>query len=250
LSAVQCYGLNSTVSVSVEVDNVLNFVNFNMPLLKGSFLPIIVYETSRLLKKYPKMNSFFEDDSIVYYDVVNIGIAMDMEKGLKVLKMSNSDQLSIMEIEKSILDLSRKYYEDKITVKDVSDVTFTVTDLSGSGVATFFPLINKNNSAILAVSSVDEKLKRLNLTVTFDHRVTEGKYAAAFLYELKTRIESYTQEATFEGISMDAGSMCFKCHRKVKDEKNTGVVFLKILGSAENNNIICSVCYDGWYEGL
>jgi pyruvate/2-oxoglutarate dehydrogenase complex dihydrolipoamide acyltransferase (E2) component len=241
LSAVQSYGLNSTVSVIVEAEKVLAFVN-DMPLLKGSFLPIIIYELARLLKKYPKLNSFFADNSIVYYNEVNLGIAMDMDKGLKVLKMSNPNQLSILEIERAIIDLSRKYYEDKSTVNDVSDITFTVTDLSGSGINSFFPLINKNNSGILAISSLDQKFKRINLSVTFDHRVTEGKYAASFLFELKTKVESYFKETKTEDKSSSSDIRCYKCRRKLDDT----CTFLKVIDSKGKDQILCHVCYDGY----
>ena len=241
LSEVQSYGLNSTVSVIVEVERVMNFVK-DMPILKGSFLPIIMYELARLLKKYPKLNSYFENDSIIYYNVVNLGIAMDMEKGLKVLKMENPNTLSVLEIERAILDLSRKYLEDKTTINDFSDITFTITDLSDSGLSSFFPLINKNNSAILAISAVDEKSKRLNLSVTFDHRVTEGKYVGSFLFELKTRVESYFKETELTENSRTPNIKCYKCRRKL-DDKYT---FLKVIDSNGQDQILCHVCYEGW----
>jgi pyruvate/2-oxoglutarate dehydrogenase complex dihydrolipoamide acyltransferase (E2) component len=245
LSEVQSYGLNSTVSVIVDVENVLNFVK-DMPTLKGSFLPIIMYELARLLKKYPKLNSYFENDSIIYYNDVNLGIAMDMEKGLKVLKMENPNTLSILEIERAILDLSRKYLEDKTTINDFSDITFTITDLSDSGLASFFPLINKNNSAILAISAVDEKLKRVNLSVTFDHRVTEGKYAASFLFELKTRMESYSKENILEEQNTNISIRCYRCHRKLKDNLYDTVNFIKVIDSKGEDQIVCSVCNTGY----
>lgn len=246
LSAVQSHGLNSSVTVFVKIDKVRNFVNSNMTVLKGSILPIITYELARLLRKYPKINSYFENDSIVYYNDINVGIAIDMDKGLKVLKMSNTDQLGILEIEKSILDISRKYFEDKATVNDVSDITFTITDLFNSGLASFAPLINKNNSAILAISSVDEKLKRINLTVTFDHRVTEGKYAANFLFELKTRIESYYHETAPEEKSKNS-IRCYKCTRKLNDQLyGKKIIFFKVIDTEGNDQALCSVCYEGF----
>jgi len=246
LSAVQSYGLNSSVTVYVEIEKVRNFVNSKMTLLKGSFLPIITYELAKLLRKYPKINSYFENDMVVYYNDVNIGIAIDMDKGLKVLKMPKTDQLSILEIERSILDISRKYFDDKATVNDVSDITFTITDLFNSGLASFAPLINKHNSAILAISSVDEKLQRINLTVTFDHRVTEGKYAANFLFELKTRIESYFNGIVLEEKSKDQ-IKCYKCTRKLNDQLyGKKIVFFKVMDTNGSDQVLCSICYEGF----
>lgn len=246
LSAVQSHGLNSSVTVFVGIEKVRNFVNSKMTILKGSFLPIITYELAKLLRKYPKINSYFENDTIVYYNDVNIGIAIDMEKGLKVLKMPKTDKLSILEIEKSILDISRKYFDDKATVNDVSDITFTITDLFNSGLASFAPLINKHNSAILAISSVDEKLQRINLTVTFDHRVTEGKYAANFLFELKTRIENYFNATLLEEKSKDQ-IKCYKCTRKLNDQLyGKKIVFFKVIDTHGNDQVLCSICYEGF----
>jgi len=246
LSAVQSHGLNSSVTVFVEIEKVRNFVNSKMTLLKGSFLPIITYELAKLLRKYPKINSYFENDTVVYYNDINIGIAIDMDKGLKVLKMPKTDHLSILEIERSILDISRKYFEDKATVNDVSDITFTITDLFNSGLASFAPLINKHNSAILAISSVDEKLQRINLTVTFDHRVTEGKYVANFIFELKTRIESYFNVSVLEKKSKDP-IKCYKCTRKLNDQLyGKKIVFFKVIDTNGTDQVLCSVCYEGF----
>ena len=240
LSAVQSSGLNSSVSVFIEAEKVLEVVN-DMPLLKNSFLPIIIYEASRLLKKYPKMNSYFQDNSIVYYKDVNLGIAMDMDKGLRVLKIPGPNKLSILEIEKAIIDLSRKYFEDKSSLDDLSDITFTLTDLSGAGIDSFLPLINRNNSAILAISSMDERFKRLNLSVTFDHRVTEGKYAAGFLSDLKAKIESYFKTEVSEDTTGGHDIRCYKCMRKLDDQ----ITFLKVIDSKGNDQVLCHVCYEG-----
>ena len=94
---------------------------------------------------------------------------------------------SISEIEQDIINLSGKYLDNSLHYDDITDITFTITDLSSENVAFFQPLINFMNSAILGISSIDEKLDRCIYTVTFDHRVTEGKLVAGFLKDLKDR---------------------------------------------------------------
>ena len=245
LSAVQSAGLNSVVNTFVNCSSIFKFIEDSELRLKNSLLPIIVYETSRLLKKYPKLNSFFQDDSIFTHNDVNIGIAMDMDKGLKVLKIKDTDNLSIRGIEDEVLHLSNKYLEEKIDMTDLTGISFTVTDLSDSGISFFTPLINMDNSAILGVSSIDKQLKRFYLTLTFDHRVTEGKYAANLLKELKGRIESYSNES-WEKVPEDDEPKCHKCHRKVSKSSGDNIHFLKVIDQNSNEKILCSYCLDGF----
>ena len=61
------------------------------PELSGGPLPLILHETARLLRKYPIFNAFYDDGKVHYYDSVNIGIAMDAERGLKVPVLANAD---------------------------------------------------------------------------------------------------------------------------------------------------------------
>lgn len=243
LSAVQQFGLNSAITVNVNFENIIPFLNTHLSILKGAFLPVITYELARLLRKYPKLNSYYENESIVYYDDINIGIAIDMDKGLKVLKIAETDKLSMVTLEESILSISKKYIENKITPYDASNITFTISDLSGQGVASFLPLVNKANAAILGISSLD-RLNGINLTITFDHRITEGKYVAEFLKELKNRLESYSIEPEKPSNNIEPQkSKCYKCHRKLGDKNYT---FLKVLDSDANDQILCHVCYDKW----
>jgi len=247
LSTVKKYGLISSVSVFVDLENVMNFVNLHLSLLKGSFLPIIVYELARLLNKFPKLNAYFENESIIYYNDVNVGIAIDMEKGLKVLQINNTDKLSLVSIEEEILSISKRYIENKVTPQDSSNITFTITDLSSEGIATFSPLINKYNSAILAISSPDTKLNRIDLTLTFDHRVTEGKYIARFLYELKKRIESYISTyPSNEKLKNNQDIRCYKCHRKLSNDLDGNVTFFKVLDENGDEKILCNICYENY----
>jgi len=243
LSSVQHNGLNSSISVVVNFDNVIPFVNTYLSIIKGSFLPIITYELARLLRKFPKLNAYYENDSIVYYDNVNIGIAIDLEKGLKVLKIRDTDKASMVEIEESILSISKKYIENKSNPQDSSNITFTITDLSNEGVSSFLPLINKENSAILAISSLDQ-FNGMTFTITFDHRVTEGKYVASFLNKLKKRLESYSSTVeSFNSEEKKQDIRCYKCHRKLGDENFT---FLKVIDSNGNDQVLCHVCYEGY----
>ena len=208
LSEVQSTGLTSTINTIVETEGIFVHINESLQVLKNSLLPVIIYESGRLLEKYRELNAYFTDNTIAYYKEVNVGFAIDIDKGLKVLKIGNASSKNIGVIEDEIMSLSNKYLDDTLQIDDLVDVTFTITDLSSEGVDFFKPLVNMMNSAILGVSSIDQKLNRCVLSVTFDHRVTEGKLVARFLKDLKDRLESY-QSKYYPNLNQNIN--CFKC---------------------------------------
>ena len=114
---------------------------------------------------------------------------MDIDDGLKVFVLPNTNTLSVDEIEGYVNEGIYKYLRKSLTPEDLSGSTFTISDLSQYGVERFIPLVNNNQAAILGVSSVDLKLNRFNMSLAFDHRVTEGKIASEFLSTLKGEIE-------------------------------------------------------------
>jgi pyruvate dehydrogenase E2 component (dihydrolipoamide acetyltransferase) len=241
LSEVQEAGLTSTIHTYIETDGIFTPLNRSLRYLKNSLLPLIVYEVSRLLTDYPLLNAWFTGDGIAQYKDVNPGFAIDIDKGLKVAKIAAAGQKSLQEIEAAILSLSGDYLDDKLRLEDLTDITFTITDLSAEAVALFQPLINKMNSAILGISAIDEKWQRCTLSLTFDHRVTEGRSAARFLKELKSRLESYrpSQEAIKKDIA------CFKCFKTLaEDLGHTG--FMQCITPEGKEGYICQSCLKGF----
>ena len=242
LSDVQSTGLTSTLHIFIETENIFTHINRSLKYLKDSLLPVIIYEAARLLSDYPLLNAYFTGEAIARYKEVNPGFAIDIDKGLKVLKIARADQKGIPEIEAEILKLSGDYLDDTLQVEDLTDITFTITDLSSEGVALFRPLINKMNSSILGISSIDEKLRRCTLSLTFDHRVTEGKTAARFLKELKDRLESYragNPAALLQTIA------CFKCYKTLKEDL-AGTGFAHCVTPEGKEGYICQSCLKGF----
>lgn len=241
LADVQSTGLTSTINTIVETEGIFVNVNQSLKFLKNSLLPLIMYETARLLKKYPLLNACYTPEGIALYKEVHVGFAIDIDKGLKVLKLPFTNEQSLGAIEKSIMTLSEKYLDEQLQISDLTDIGFTVTDLSAEGVAFFRPLVNMMNSAILGVSAIDEKLDRCILTVTFDHRVTEGKLVARFLKDLKDRLESYRADAVYKTKQVS----CFKCYTSLaEDLSDTG--FVKCLQPNGHEGYICQRCLKGF----
>jgi pyruvate/2-oxoglutarate dehydrogenase complex dihydrolipoamide acyltransferase (E2) component len=242
LSAVQSTGLTSTINTIVETEGIFVFINQSLKVLKNSLLPVIIYETARLLEKYPELNSYYAGSAIAQYRQVNIGFAIDIDKGLKVLKIAETSAKTINAIEEEIIELSGKYLDNILQVDELTDITFTITDLSSENVTFFRPLINMMNSAILGISSIDEKLHRCILSVTFDHRVTEGKRVAQFLKDLKARLESY--RSTYHP-KLNQNIACFKCFKTLKEDLSD-VGFAKCISPDGNEGYICQSCLKGF----
>jgi pyruvate/2-oxoglutarate dehydrogenase complex dihydrolipoamide acyltransferase (E2) component len=241
LSQVQTAGLNSAINIKVNLEGVLLSIRNNLKYFKDSLLPLIIYETSRLLLKYTELNAFYANEELLYYKSINIGIALDIDDGLKTVNIRNTDTLAINQIEQHLLDLSNKYLDRKLDVRDLSDITFTITDLSAEGAYFFAPLINKNNSAILGISAPDGK-EEMILTVTFDHRVTEGKRVTGFLHELKERIESYCNKLVSPTVINQI--RCYKCFKKLSDDFSE-IGFLKVINKKGEEKYLCQTCLKG-----
>ena len=247
LSDVQSGLMNSTLNVAVDVKNIDKSIVDNFKFFKDSYLPIIVYEVSRLLQKYKEFNAYFMGDSIGYYKDVNVGVAVDIDDGLKVLTLPNSNKLDMSRLESKLYTLIEKYLDKSLEVSDITGSTFTITDLSSYGIDFFTPLINTKQSAILGVSKVDKKLNRFYLTLVFDHRVTEGKRASEFLVELKNRIESYNlieDSADEKAIKDIKCSICFKTLKEDKYMQGFGLI--KIVNHKGKEDYICNVCLAGY----
>ena len=140
---------------------------------------IIVFEAARLLRKYPNFNAFYAAGDAHYYEDVNIGFAVDAGRGLKVPVIHHADRKGIIEITTEMRERVVAYLEDELPVKALTLCTFTVTDLSGEGVATFHPLINQGQSAILGICAEvfapGSREGTFNLVLSFDHQLSEGE---------------------------------------------------------------------------
>ena len=241
LSDVQAPGLTSTINTYVDTEGIFIQINRGLRYLKDSLLPVIIYETSRLLADYPLLNGYYTGNAAAVYKEINPGFAIDIDKGLKVLKVAEAGQKSVAEIEAEILRLSGQYLDDALAIEDLTDITFTITDLSSEGVAFFRPLINKMNSSILGVSAIDDKLQRCTLSLTFDHRMTEGRQAARFLQELKERLESYRPKLA----KLRQDISCFRCYKTLKEDLST-VGFARCITPEGKDGYVCQSCLKGF----
>ena len=162
--------------------------------VKISYNDIIVMATARALMRHPIMNSTLVGEEILLHDTVNLGIAVALPEGLIVPKLRNAEKKSLLEVAKEVRELAQKAREGALAVEEVTDGTFTISNVSMLGMDGFTPVLNPPETGILGVGRVIEKPAVFNgeiairhmmtLSLTFDHRVVDGAPAMTFLRDL------------------------------------------------------------------
>ncbi len=161
---------------------------------------IIIKATALALSRYTRMNASYQDDSIVIYPNINIGMAVAVEDGLIVPVIHQCEQKTLPEISRAAHRLVAKAAHGGFSGEDLSGATFTISNMGMLGVEHFAAVIVPPQAAILAVSAVKDKPvvrngqvavgKTMMLTVACDHRVIDGVVGARFLNELKRFLEN------------------------------------------------------------
>ena len=169
---------------------------------KLTLLPFLITAMARTLGDYPQLNTRYDDDENLLHrsGAVHMGMATQTPNGLMVPVIRNADRLSIWDIAREILRLSEAARTGKASREELSGSTITISSLGPMGGIASTPVINRPEVAILAVNKVEEKVvvvegeleirKRMNLSLSCDHRVVDGWDAANFMRDLKALIEN------------------------------------------------------------
>lgn len=165
--------------------------------LKLSVTDFLLSAVVDALSEYPEFNGIYEDGVHKLAGNVNLGIAVDMEDGLVTPVIDGADRRTITELREERQRLVSLVQSDEYAMDDLSDGTFTVTNLGHFGVESFDPLLNPPQVAILGVGGIrteydpeaDEPCEELGLSLTFDHRAVDGADAARFLETLVDALE-------------------------------------------------------------
>ncbi len=243
--------LQSAVTVAVPTRGLKAAADLH-PSLEGNTTAVIVFEAARLLRKYPVFNACHVDGAAHFYEQVNIGVAMDDGRGLKVPVIREADGLDLPQTADAIRDLLVGYVGDELPVESLAGGTFTVTDLSGEGVHDFHPLINQGQAAILGIGAEffppGSREGTFNLTMTFDHQLAEGRSAAGFLNDLASRLAGH-DEALRNAIVADESdeepccSRCATSHSRLREMNH---YLIQTIGRDGNVLPVCTVCTQGW----
>jgi 2-oxoisovalerate dehydrogenase E2 component (dihydrolipoyl transacylase) len=169
---------------------------------KLTMLPFLITAMARVLPDYPQINARYDDDAqiITRSGAVHMGMATQTPNGLMVPVIRNAETRDIWDLAREILRLAEGARTGKASREELSGSTITLSSLGPMGGITSTPVINRPEVAIIAVNKVEEKpvvvsgkieiRKRMNLSLSCDHRVVDGWDAANFLQDLKKLIEN------------------------------------------------------------
>ncbi|MDG2186325.1 MAG: 2-oxo acid dehydrogenase subunit E2 [Mariniblastus sp.] len=170
--------------------------------IKLTTMPFIIKAVAMALKSHPVINAAVDLDSgtIVYKEYVNIGIAVDTDRGLVVPSLRNADHLAIPEIARQLSEMADNVRDNNFSIDDLRGGTFTISNLGAIGGTYSTPIINTPETAILLIGRsrqmpvvVGDEIKvrlMMPLSLSYDHRIIDGGAAARFLNEVIGYLET------------------------------------------------------------
>jgi pyruvate dehydrogenase E2 component (dihydrolipoamide acetyltransferase) len=161
---------------------------------------MIVKASGLALAKFPNLNSSFGGDHVIMHDEINVSIAVALKEGLIAPVVRGVDKKSLGTVAREANDLVSRAREGKVTPAEYSGGTFTVSNLGPFGVETFIAIVTAPQAAALAVGSSTQKAvvvngelvirDRMNVTLSADHRLTDGAEGARFVSEVRRLLEN------------------------------------------------------------
>ncbi len=162
---------------------------------------MILFAVSRVLMQHKMFNAhYISEDTMRFFNTVNLGIAVDTERGLMVPTVFHAEKLSLNELSKQAKSVISDAQSGKINPDLLKGGTFTVSNLGSLGIESFTPIINPPQTAILGVDCISKRIKEVNgedvsyyamgLSLTVDHRAIDGADAARFLKDVGFALEN------------------------------------------------------------
>jgi pyruvate dehydrogenase E2 component (dihydrolipoamide acetyltransferase) len=170
--------------------------------IKLTSLPFVIKAVASALKQHRMINASLdlEHEQVIYKEYVNIGIAVDTERGLVVPSLRGAEEMSIPDIARAVAQLSENVREGNFTTADLQGSTFTISNLGAIGGTYSTPIINTPEVAILLVGRsrklpviVDDEITvrlMMPLSLAYDHRLVDGATAARFLNDVIDYLEA------------------------------------------------------------
>jgi 2-oxoglutarate dehydrogenase E2 component (dihydrolipoamide succinyltransferase) len=170
------------------------------PGARLGFMGFFVRAATEALKRFPSVNASIDGTDVVYHAYQDIGVAVSTEKGLVVPVLRNTDSMSIADVERTIAEFGGKARDGKLTIEEMTGGTFTITNGGVFGSLLSTPILNPPQAAILGMHSIKERpvaengsvvvRPMMNLALSYDHRLIDGREAVSFLVSIKEMIEN------------------------------------------------------------
>ena len=169
-----------------------------------TYLPFVVRAAAQALREFPVVNASVEGTNILYHNDINIGIAVALENGLIVPVIRRADELSLVGIQRAIVDLAHRARSRQLKPDEVQGGTFSITNFGSFGSLFATPIINQPQVAILGVGAVTKEPVVIDdaiairsmcyLALTFDHRLIDGALADQFCQKVKSVLEHWSEQ--------------------------------------------------------
>ncbi len=163
------------------------------------FMSFFVKAVVTGLVDFPVVNAGIEGNDIVYHDYCDIGVAIGGGRGLVVPVIRNAERLTFAEIERQIADFGQRAKDSTLSPDELRGGTFTLSNGGVYGSMLSTPIVNPPQSAILGLHAVKDRpvavdgeiriRPMMNLALSYDHRIIDGREAVIFLKSVKERIE-------------------------------------------------------------
>ncbi|MET8988392.1 2-oxoglutarate dehydrogenase, E2 component, dihydrolipoamide succinyltransferase [Nonomuraea wenchangensis] len=179
--------------------------------VKLTFTPFFAMATIEALKQHPKLNATInnETNEVTYFDVENLGMAVDTERGLLAAVVKNAGDLNLAGLARKITDVAERTRNNQVTPDELTGGTFTLTNTGSRGALFDTPILNQPQVGMLGTGAVVKRPVVLDtpqgeviavrsmvyLALTYDHRLVDGADAARFLTTIKRRLEEGRFEA-------------------------------------------------------
>ena len=167
--------------------------------VKLGFMSLFAKACAKALIEMPDVNAMIDGDHLVYHDYADISIAISTPTGLVVPPVKNVESLKFHEIELKIKELAGKARSGKLTLDEMKGGTFTITNGGVFGSMMSTPILNKPQSAVLGMHTIQQRPMAVNgevkirpmmyLALSYDHRIVDGKEAVTFLVRVKECLE-------------------------------------------------------------
>ena len=167
--------------------------------IKLGFMSFFAKAACLALKEIPSVNGQIEGDEIVYFDYVDISVAVSAPNGLVVPVVRDADRKSFAQIEKDIADFGKRAKEGTLTMEDMKGGTFTISNGGVFGGLMSTPIINPPQSAVLGLHRIEDRpvvrdgqiviRPMMYIALSYDHRLVDGREAVTALKTIKEAIE-------------------------------------------------------------